>query len=106
LHAAYYWFKSQGEAPIDHPPILEDVEEGDIFFYWITGAEKWQMWLWKSVENSYSWHQVQEGEQIKGPNGSPRYLVVNNSNQPSIVQAGTWEKHYRCKVPRAAQLST
>ncbi|KAI6142774.1 hypothetical protein BKA82DRAFT_9129 [Pisolithus tinctorius] len=69
--AAYYWFKSQGEAPINHPSIVEDAEEGDIFFYWITGAEKWQMWIWKCVEGSYSWHPVQEGEQIKGPDGSP-----------------------------------
>ncbi|KAI6002375.1 hypothetical protein F5J12DRAFT_783853 [Pisolithus orientalis] len=91
-------FKSQGEAPINHPSIVEDAEEGDIFFYWITGAEKWQMWIWKCVECSYSWHPVQEGEQIKGPDGSPRYLVVNSSNQPSIVQAGAWEKHYRHKI--------
>lgn len=84
---------------------MENTGEDDIFFYWITSSEKCQMWMWKCVDDNFSWHSVQEGEQVKGPHGSLRYLVVNNSNQPSLVQAVTWEKHYRRKLPRASHLS-
>ncbi|KAF9231759.1 hypothetical protein BU15DRAFT_82011 [Melanogaster broomeanus] len=96
----YYWFESQGEHPIDHPPMMAEAEEGDVFFYWVRSKEKCQMWMWRRVDTSCLWVGVEEGEKIVSAGGSTRFLVVTEGRQPSLVQAGTWEKQYKRRTTR------
>ncbi|KAI6004554.1 hypothetical protein EDC04DRAFT_2611642 [Pisolithus marmoratus] len=93
---SFHWFRSEGNDPLSFlPSHIEDVTEGDLFFYWVKSAGKCQMWIWRSVGGMTAWVPVQEGEQILGGDGNMRYLVVTDGRQPSLVQAVTWERRYR-----------
>ncbi|KAI6011550.1 hypothetical protein PISMIDRAFT_13498 [Pisolithus microcarpus 441] len=97
---AFHWFKSEGNDPLSFlPSHVENVTEGDIFFYWVKSVGKCQMWIWRSVGGAGTWIPAREGEQIRGNDGTVRYLVVTDGRQPSLVLAVTWERRYR---PRQA----
>ncbi|KAI6018423.1 hypothetical protein EDC04DRAFT_2607752 [Pisolithus marmoratus] len=90
---SFHWFRSEGNDPLSFPPShIEDVAEGDLFFYWVKSAGKCQMWIWRSVGGMTTWVPVREGEQILGGDGNMRYLVITDGRQPSLVQAVTWER--------------
>ncbi|KAI5998451.1 hypothetical protein EDC04DRAFT_2612461 [Pisolithus marmoratus] len=92
----FHWFRSEGNDPLSFPPShIENVEEGDIFFYWVKSVGKCQMWIWRSVGGVSTWIPAREGEQIKGNDGTVRYLVVTDGRQPSLVLAVTWERRIK-----------
>ncbi|KAI6096095.1 hypothetical protein EDD16DRAFT_1720266 [Pisolithus croceorrhizus] len=92
----FHWFKSEGNDPLSFPPShVENVTEGDICFYWVKSVGKCQMWIWRSVGGTSTWIPAREGEQIKGNDGTVRYLAVTDGRQPSLVLAVTWERQYR-----------
>ena len=76
------------------PATIKDVQDGDIFFYWIRIIDKCQMWLWCASEERREWISVEEGHQIK-QDGLVRYLVVTDRHQPSFVLQTTWDKYKR-----------
>ncbi|KAI5989700.1 hypothetical protein EDD15DRAFT_2370421 [Pisolithus albus] len=85
----YCWFESQGNSPIDHPPAtIGDIQNDDIFFYWIKGIDKCQMWIWCNTEGRREWVPVQEGYQVK-QEGFVQYLIVTDRRQPSLVLPGS-----------------
>ncbi|KAI6098763.1 hypothetical protein EDD16DRAFT_1527121 [Pisolithus croceorrhizus] len=92
----FHWYRSEGNDPLSFPPShVENVAEGDLFFYWVKSVGKCQMWIWRSVGGASTWVPAREGEQIMGSDGTIRYLVVTDGHQPSLVQAVTWERQYR-----------
>ncbi|KIO03547.1 hypothetical protein M404DRAFT_27152 [Pisolithus tinctorius Marx 270] len=99
---AFHWFRSEGNDPLSSPPShVENVAEGDIFFYWVKSVSKCQMWIWRRVGGASTWVLVREGERVLGRDGIMRYLVVTDGHQPSLVQAATWERRYRQRQAQA-----
>ncbi|KAI5996411.1 hypothetical protein EDD15DRAFT_2195235 [Pisolithus albus] len=92
----FHWYRSEGNDPLSFlPSHVENVTEGDLFFYWVKSVGKCQMWIWRSVGRASTWVPAREGEQIMGSDGTIRYLVVTDGHQPSLVRAVTWERRYR-----------
>ncbi|KAI6133732.1 hypothetical protein EV401DRAFT_1883329 [Pisolithus croceorrhizus] len=52
----FHWYRLEGNDPLSFlPSHVENVAEGDLFFYWVKSVGKCQMWIWRSVGGASTW---------------------------------------------------
>ncbi|KAI5985678.1 hypothetical protein EDC04DRAFT_2614215 [Pisolithus marmoratus] len=52
----FHWYRLEGNDPLSFPPShVENVTEGDLFFYWVKSVGKCQMWIWRNVGGANTW---------------------------------------------------